>query len=101
VVDNEESAACGCKDSWVTLGFGGCELLATEFFEGSISFLRFSLAQAFLYVKLAGVKHPRRRNNLHVCLSHMELQQLKGCALATLYLHCFACVVWKGFEPSQ
>jgi hypothetical protein len=47
VADDEESAACDCKDGSVTLGSGGCELPAIGFFKGN-SLFRFSLAQAFL-----------------------------------------------------
>jgi len=41
------------------------------------------------------------RKNVHVCLSHMELQRLQGCALATRCLHHFVCAVSEGFEPSR
>jgi hypothetical protein len=47
VVDDEESAACGCEDGLTTLSLGGCELPAVGFFKGNNLF-RFSLAQAFL-----------------------------------------------------
>jgi hypothetical protein len=53
VVDIEDSAACGCEDGWVTLGFGGRELPALVFFKGNSIFLRFSLAQAFLRLPFA------------------------------------------------
>jgi hypothetical protein len=56
VGDDEELAACGCEDGLATLGLGGCELPAVEFFEcnGFIFCFCFanatSLAEAFLYV---------------------------------------------------
>jgi hypothetical protein len=56
VANNEDSAAWDCEDGWVTLGFGGSELLAVVLFEGNSIFLRFSLAQAFLYVKLGRIE---------------------------------------------
>jgi hypothetical protein len=54
-VDDEESATCGCEDGLVALGLGGCELPAVGFFKGNGLF-RFSLAQAFLWVKLKFMK---------------------------------------------
>jgi hypothetical protein len=106
VADNEESAACGCEDGLAILSLGGCELPAVEFFErnGFIFCFCFanatSLAEAFLYVILSEVEQ-RRRENIHVCPLHTELQQLRGYALATQFVQHFVCAVSESFEPSQ
>jgi hypothetical protein len=105
VVDDDESAACGCEHGLATLGLGGCELPAVEFFEcnGFIDSFCFanttSLAEAFLCVILSEVEQ-WRRENIHVCPLHTELQQLQGCALVTQFVHYFVCAVSEGFEPS-
>jgi len=91
VVDDVESAACGCKDVWMTLGLGGCEPPEVEFFDcNSFAFCfcfcfanATSLAEAFLYVISSQVECLRRRNNIHVCPSHMGPWQLRGYTLAT------------------
>jgi hypothetical protein len=101
VVDNEESAVCGCEDGWMTLALGGCELHAAEFFEcNSFAFCfcfcfanATSLAEAFLYVISSQVECLRRRINVHVCPSHMGPWQVRGYALATRCLGHFACEV--------
>jgi len=104
VVGENESAACGCEDGLAILGLEGRELPAVEFFECNCFIFCFylanatSLAEAFLYVILGEVE---LRKNVHVCLSHMELQRLQGCALATRCLHHFVCAVSEGFEPSR
>jgi hypothetical protein len=99
VVEDGESAACGCEGGLASLGLGGCELPAVGFFETSGLF-RFSLAQAFLYVILGRVEM-RKRRNLHVCPLHTEPQQQQGCALATQFAHHFVCAVSESFEPSR
>jgi hypothetical protein len=65
VADDEGSAACGCKDGWVTLCLVGCELPAVAFFDCSCIFCfcfanATPLAEAFLYVILGGIKLRRR-----------------------------------------
>lgn len=60
VMDELETTACRCEDGWATLGLGGRELLAVEFFEDTGLF-RCSLAQAFLYMILIGVKLTERK----------------------------------------
>jgi hypothetical protein len=103
---DEESAACGCEDGLATLGLGGCEIPAVEYLEcnGFIFCFCFanatSLAEAFLYVMFSEVEQ-WRRENIHVCPLHTELQQLQGCALATQFVHHFVCAVSESFEPSR
>jgi hypothetical protein len=100
VVDDEESAACGCEGGLATLGLGGCELPAVLGFFENNGLFRFSLAQAFLYVILGRVEL-RKRRNIHAGPVHTELQQLQGCAFAIQFVHHFVCAVSEGFEPSR
>jgi hypothetical protein len=105
-VDDDESAACGCEDGLATLGLGGFELPAVEFFECNSFIFCFcfanvtSLAEAFLYVIFSEVEQ-RRRDNIHVCPLHTELQRQQGCALATQFVHHFVRAISEGFEPSR
>jgi hypothetical protein len=100
VVDDEGEAACGCEDGWVTLCFGGCELLAAEFFKGNLIGFRCSLAQAFLYVISSKVEL-KTRKNIHVCPLHTEPRRLQGCALAIQCPRRFVYAVSKDCEPNR
>jgi hypothetical protein len=103
---DDESAACGCDDGLATLGLGGCELPAVEFFECNSFIFCFcfanttSLAEAFLCVILSEAER-RRRENIHVCPLHTEPLLLRGCALAARCLHHFVHAVSKSYEPSR
>jgi hypothetical protein len=83
----------------MTLGLGGCELLAVGLFGCNGFVFRLSLAEAFRYVMSALVKC-LRKENIHVFPLHMGPQRLFGDARATWYLHRLVCAVSKYFEPS-